>query len=1100
MAVSPIGTRAAPAVPIKDSNDFQWWLSIPVLAGGFGKVFHEMTWTAGYATQLVVGLDGAVYAFGRNAHWWLCKVDGTFTDVGVNDPSTPQIPPGPPPTVNIDVQPASVPAGGSAALTWSSTNADRVVINGVDATKSGTEQVTPAATQIYDAVAFNINGVVSDSTALVVTAAPPPPPPTVVPTSVTFVPFATDPAAATNFGSGSGARGYGSIATRKTGTLILCGSSDGHDSHGYNGIDEITPSGVVNIRPHTIVNLGPATTATNNLLDGRGLTFWMGRDNQNMVVLPVHDGEDELLYVTDGEREPGVLGNYGVIVNLRTGEEQVTDVFGTMPMVDGPILGKLEDGASGRIDALGIAVIYCSYNNSSDFLQILALNPPGSAFKYRSITFANPDLASQFPGSRHLRSVAGQNWIEGTELRIYGGKAGDTPTSHYDLFALDFVNVLNGGPPIARVVSTNTLPPGQRCEGECLIAMRIPAWGGVLVCDGTKANWLDYASMTWSLMTVTNPSTNRVAPFAGGSAPFCAYSPAQQRGVVLWANGAIETMTLSTGNTPIDPPPPPPPIDPPPTNLVNTIVGVTPGGVIVGTCKVPVTHVFLNFDGSQVQGAADIHPPGDGTWRYQLPQSFFDGQEHSVYGRANDGATEVYLDNAPKSAPYTFRLPTGGTPTGPFVPMPPADNSSSGTPTPEQPGTGGGGGAPPPTSTALIPLQGNRTITTTAFTLPDAIRQALYGKHHGWANVGTDWYLQFGDHKSDSVGEPVDSQQHLLVPDADDGNQQRYKINWATMVALKIQNYFKHAVAGVDPDTVLQGALPDDGGVCSRRREVITFPSERVDQSPTRTTTLNGVVIEGCTERSRRLYGANIAVQNMDSIYATNVDTGVDRILLTPRPHCMRGDKMWRPEYDPVNDFCFALLNNGGDCSFFKMGFDANDSGVDITNYNPGTNVPAKLNWDSTGLGQITAHVAGLAINWVTRIAYFYDHITTRMYSISVDGIFHGNEIPKLLCEFVSLGEPLLAGDQSTIKCAWYPGIGVVYNGINSIIVYEPDSNKATRQPRQDGWIGGNGNRVPTQTLTFDNVGVRKLVSVGGIDNQSDVPIQNNQGWFIEVV
>lgn len=58
---------------------------------------------------------------------------------------------------------------------------------------------------------------------------------------------------------------------------------------------------------------------------------------------------------------------------------------------------------------------------------------------------------------------------------------------------------------------------------------------------------------------------------------------------------------------------------------------------------------------------------------------------------------------------------------------------------------------------------------------------------------------------------------------------------------------------------------------------------------------------------------------------------------------------------------------------------------------------------------------------------------------------------------------------------------------------------------RQDGWIGGNGARVPTSTTLFDSVGVRKLVSIGGTDNQSNdlpgwAPVGNNQGWFVEVV
>jgi peptidoglycan-associated lipoprotein len=94
-------------------------------------------------------------------------------------PAPPPPPPPPPaPTASISVNPNSIQQGQSATLTWQTSNATDVSIDGIGAVQpSGTQQVTPTESTTYHLAAKGAGGTQEATTRITVTQAPPPPPP-----------------------------------------------------------------------------------------------------------------------------------------------------------------------------------------------------------------------------------------------------------------------------------------------------------------------------------------------------------------------------------------------------------------------------------------------------------------------------------------------------------------------------------------------------------------------------------------------------------------------------------------------------------------------------------------------------------------------------------------------------------------------------------------------------------------------------------------------------------------------------------------------------------------------------------------------------------
>jgi peptidoglycan-associated lipoprotein len=89
-------------------------------------------------------------------------------------PATPPPPAAPAPTAKITAQPDSVSAGDQVTLTWKTTDATSVSIDGIgDVPTSGTKPVTPTTSTNYHLVAKGEGGTAEDTARVTVTAPPP---------------------------------------------------------------------------------------------------------------------------------------------------------------------------------------------------------------------------------------------------------------------------------------------------------------------------------------------------------------------------------------------------------------------------------------------------------------------------------------------------------------------------------------------------------------------------------------------------------------------------------------------------------------------------------------------------------------------------------------------------------------------------------------------------------------------------------------------------------------------------------------------------------------------------------------------------------------
>jgi peptidoglycan-associated lipoprotein len=93
-------------------------------------------------------------------------------------PPPPPPPPPAAPTASLTANPNTVQKGQATTLTWETTNATDVSIDGIGAVKaSGSQQVTPADSTTYHLVAKGAGGTQEATARVTITAPPPPPPP-----------------------------------------------------------------------------------------------------------------------------------------------------------------------------------------------------------------------------------------------------------------------------------------------------------------------------------------------------------------------------------------------------------------------------------------------------------------------------------------------------------------------------------------------------------------------------------------------------------------------------------------------------------------------------------------------------------------------------------------------------------------------------------------------------------------------------------------------------------------------------------------------------------------------------------------------------------
>ncbi|MGB7149100.1 MAG: peptidoglycan-associated lipoprotein Pal [Terriglobales bacterium] len=93
-------------------------------------------------------------------------------------PAPPPPPPPPAPTASLSVSPNSITAGETASLSWQTSNATNVSIDGIGVVQpNGSQSVSPTGSTTYHLVAKGPGGTQEASARLTVTQPPPPPPP-----------------------------------------------------------------------------------------------------------------------------------------------------------------------------------------------------------------------------------------------------------------------------------------------------------------------------------------------------------------------------------------------------------------------------------------------------------------------------------------------------------------------------------------------------------------------------------------------------------------------------------------------------------------------------------------------------------------------------------------------------------------------------------------------------------------------------------------------------------------------------------------------------------------------------------------------------------
>jgi len=93
-------------------------------------------------------------------------------------PPPPPPPPPPAPTASVSVNPSTIQGGQSASLTWQTSNATDVSIDGIGAVQpNGSQTVSPTESTTYHLTAKGSGGTQEATARLTVTAAPAPPPP-----------------------------------------------------------------------------------------------------------------------------------------------------------------------------------------------------------------------------------------------------------------------------------------------------------------------------------------------------------------------------------------------------------------------------------------------------------------------------------------------------------------------------------------------------------------------------------------------------------------------------------------------------------------------------------------------------------------------------------------------------------------------------------------------------------------------------------------------------------------------------------------------------------------------------------------------------------
>jgi uncharacterized Zn-binding protein involved in type VI secretion len=133
-----------------------------------------LTWVTTDAASVTlngtaVALNGSHVDFPTATTTYTLVASNTTGSARATATVTVTIPP-PMPTASLTASPASIQSGQSSTLSWNTTDAATVTLNGAPVARSGMEVVSPTTTSTYTLVASNVTGSITRSTTVTVTA------------------------------------------------------------------------------------------------------------------------------------------------------------------------------------------------------------------------------------------------------------------------------------------------------------------------------------------------------------------------------------------------------------------------------------------------------------------------------------------------------------------------------------------------------------------------------------------------------------------------------------------------------------------------------------------------------------------------------------------------------------------------------------------------------------------------------------------------------------------------------------------------------------------------------------------------------------------
>ncbi len=360
---------------------------------------------------------------------------------------------------------------------------------------------------------------------------------TQVPVSVEFVRRAGDPR--------GGDAGFNTFNRLSDGRGVTFGGFS-HDISGNNAVAVYSP--LANtwqiVVPHT---------RWIDTYDVSGRTYLGNRDDHPTLVV------DNGYWALDGQRGVDRIGNYRGVLDTQTWQWAIFDAPGEFGPT-GRSLGNWYNSAAGWVPALDKGYIFSGTygGNVSDYLLILEREPPGTQPPFRVREYRNwEDDNPSFPGAERLEYISNQHWARGAEVHVYGARQQiryswpDTRVNSYNLWKLELTD-----PPRLSVLSTNTLPAGDRISGPALLAYHDPIRDLAVITNGILVNVYSYATGTWhNVPVVTPPDSDRNSPSATGAGRAGFYSPEVDQYIILGGHTAVYGLKLNFSGPTVPSPP-----------------------------------------------------------------------------------------------------------------------------------------------------------------------------------------------------------------------------------------------------------------------------------------------------------------------------------------------------------------------------------------------------------------------------------------------------------------------------------------------------------------------------------------------------------------